>query len=230
LARRPGASNTPGSAPSTPALASNYAFAFSPIKGEEVGMNSLGAVSTEGLMRDVATTVAIVIGFFFLIRFFGPSVARANRVVLNPITRQFAGRAPGFAVIIHRGRTSGRLSRTPVNVFKVREGFVIALTYGPHNDALPAIVGSSGRACVGLSCKTDTLVSKKGSNARIPVKLGGTEMRSQATIVLYILLLIAVVVAVDFLFFKNRFWERLTVNIGIVLVFAAFYFRFLRRP
>jgi hypothetical protein len=55
-------------------------------------------------------------------------------------------------------------------------------------------------------------------------------MGSQATIALYILLLIAVVVAVDFLFFKNQFWERLTVNIGIVLVFAAFYFRFLKRP
>ena len=50
------------------------------------------------------------------------------------------------------------------------------------------------------------------------------------TIVLYVLLLIAVVVAVDFLFFRYHFWERLTVNIGIVLVFAAFYFRFLKRP
>jgi hypothetical protein len=55
-------------------------------------------------------------------------------------------------------------------------------------------------------------------------------MRGQATTVLYMLLLIAIVVAVDFLFFRNRFWERLTVNIGIVLVFAAFYFRFLKRP
>ena len=55
-------------------------------------------------------------------------------------------------------------------------------------------------------------------------------MGGQAATVLYILLLIAVVVAVDFLFFKNYFWERLTVNIGIVLVFAAFYFRFLKRP
>ncbi len=47
---------------------------------------------------------------------------------------------------------------------------------------------------------------------------------------LYVLLLAAVVVAVDFLFFKNEFRERLAVNIGIVLVFAAFYFRFLKRP
>jgi hypothetical protein len=45
---------------------------------------------------------------------------------------------------------------------------------------------------------------------------------------LYVVVLIAVVVSVDLLFFKNRFWERLMVNIGIVLVFAAFYLRFLK--
>jgi len=49
------------------------------------------------------------------------------------------------------------------------------------------------------------------------------------SVVLYILLLTAVVVSVDLLFFKNRFWERLIVNIGIVLVFAAFYLRFLKK-
>ena len=46
----------------------------------------------------------------------------------------------------------------------------------------------------------------------------------------YILVLIAVVVSMDVLFFKHRFWERLIVNIGIVLVFAAFYLRFLENP
>ena len=49
-------------------------------------------------------------------------------------------------------------------------------------------------------------------------------------VVLYVLALIAVVVGVDILFFRNRFWERLMVNVGIVPVFAAFYVRFLRRP
>jgi uncharacterized membrane protein len=43
-------------------------------------------------------------------------------------------------------------------------------------------------------------------------------------------LMATTVVAVDFLFFRNRFWERLMVNIGIVLVFAAFYLSFLKRP
>ena len=49
-------------------------------------------------------------------------------------------------------------------------------------------------------------------------------------VVLYVVVLIAVVVNVDLLFFRNRFWERLMVNIGIVLVFAAFYLRFLKSP
>ena len=47
------------------------------------------------------------------------------------------------------------------------------------------------------------------------------EMTRNMSVVLYIVVMIAVVVSVDLLFFKNRFWERLTVNIGIVLVFAA---------
>jgi hypothetical protein len=52
-------------------------------------------------------------------------------------------------------------------------------------------------------------------------------MGSQA---LYVLVMVAVVVGVDVLFFRHRFWERLLVNVGIVLVFAAFYLRFLKRP
>jgi hypothetical protein len=55
-------------------------------------------------------------------------------------------------------------------------------------------------------------------------------MERKAAVVLYAVLMAATVVAVDFLFFRNRFWERLMVNIGIVLVFAAFYFRFLKSP
>ncbi len=57
----------------------------------------------------------------------------------------------------------------------------------------------------------------------------GLEMGRLAN-VLYVLPMAAIIVAVDFLFFRNQFWERLTVNIGIVLVFVAFYFRFLNRP
>jgi len=55
-------------------------------------------------------------------------------------------------------------------------------------------------------------------------------MTRNMSVMLYILVMIAVVVSADLLFFKNRFWERLIVNIGIVLVFAAFYLRFLKNP
>jgi len=48
--------------------------------------------------------------------------------------------------------------------------------------------------------------------------------------VLYGLAMVAVVVGVDVLFFRDRFWERLMMNVGIVLVFGAFYLRFLKRP
>ena len=54
-------------------------------------------------------------------------------------------------------------------------------------------------------------------------------MGKHTGVVLYVLALVTVVVGVDVLFFRHRFWERLTVNLGIVLVFWAFYVRFLKR-
>lgn len=54
-------------------------------------------------------------------------------------------------------------------------------------------------------------------------------MGGRIAVVLYVVAMVAVIVGIDFAFFRNRFWERLIVNIGIVLVFAAFYLRFLMR-
>ena len=56
------------------------------------------------------------------------------------------------------------------------------------------------------------------------------ELGRRLAVALYVVAMAGVIVGVDFVFFKNRFLERLTVNIGIVLVFAAFYLRFLGRP
>lgn len=55
-------------------------------------------------------------------------------------------------------------------------------------------------------------------------------MGRNMTAALYVLLMAAVIVAINVLFFRNRMWERLAVNVGIVLIFAAFYFRFVKRP
>jgi hypothetical protein len=54
-------------------------------------------------------------------------------------------------------------------------------------------------------------------------------MSRQAVVAIYVLALVAVVVGVDVLFFRNHIWERLLANVGIVLVFAAFGLRFLKR-
>jgi preprotein translocase subunit SecE len=54
------------------------------------------------------------------------------------------------------------------------------------------------------------------------------EMTRSMLIALYVVVMIAIVVGVDLLFFRHHFWERLMANIGIVLVFVSFYFRFLK--
>ena len=55
------------------------------------------------------------------------------------------------------------------------------------------------------------------------------ELGRLVTTVLYVVAMVAVIVGLDFAFFRNRFGLRLTVNVGVVFVFAAFYSRFFRR-
>ena len=55
-------------------------------------------------------------------------------------------------------------------------------------------------------------------------------MDKQIAGVLYGVVMAAVIVGVDVAFFRGRFWGRLMVNVGIVLVFGAFYLRFLMPP
>ncbi len=52
-------------------------------------------------------------------------------------------------------------------------------------------------------------------------------MGRPVAVALYVAVMVAVVVGTDVLFFRGHVWERLAANIGIVLVFGAFYFRFL---
>jgi deazaflavin-dependent oxidoreductase (nitroreductase family) len=72
------------------------------------------------------------------------AVARFNRRVTNPLMRQIVGRLPGFAIVVHRGRSSGRLYRTPVNAFARPGGYVVALTYGPRADWVRNVLAAGG--------------------------------------------------------------------------------------
>lgn len=47
-----------------------------------------------------------------------------------------------------------------------------------------------------------------------------------ASVAIWVVALIITVVGIDLLFFRDHFWLRLTANIGIVLMFGAFYLRF----
>lgn len=53
-----------------------------------------------------------------------------NKRVTNRIVVRFAGWAPGFAIVDHVGRSTGRRYETPVNLFRKGDGYVFALTYG----------------------------------------------------------------------------------------------------
>jgi hypothetical protein len=55
-------------------------------------------------------------------------------------------------------------------------------------------------------------------------------MSRNTIIVIYIIVMVATVVAADILFFRNRLGERLIVNIAIVLIYVAFYLKFLKHP
>ena len=72
------------------------------------------------------------------------AVARFNRVGLNRITRHIAPWAPGFGLVVHRGRRSGRTYETPVNVFPTPFGVRIALTYGADSQWVKKVVAAGG--------------------------------------------------------------------------------------
>lgn len=74
------------------------------------------------------------------IRFLRPFTNR----VINPVARLFAGWLPGFAILTHAGRRSGRTYRTPINVFRRGDHYVFALTYGADVDWVKNIFAAGG--------------------------------------------------------------------------------------
>jgi deazaflavin-dependent oxidoreductase (nitroreductase family) len=70
------------------------------------------------------------LAFLVLVRVCKRPMAAFHRAFTNRITSKFASRLPGFAIVVNIGRNSGRVYRTPVNVFWRQDGVLIALTYG----------------------------------------------------------------------------------------------------
>lgn len=72
------------------------------------------------------------------------TVARWNKVGLNRVTKRVAPWMPGFGVVAHAGRRSGRRYQTPVNVFPAEDGYLLALTYGPDSDWVKNVLAAGG--------------------------------------------------------------------------------------
>ena len=72
------------------------------------------------------------------------ALARLNRVGLNRIIRHVAPHVPGLGVVVHAGRRSGRVYRTPVNVFAKDGVYTFALTYGARSDWVRNVRAAGG--------------------------------------------------------------------------------------
>ncbi|MGA7401042.1 MAG: nitroreductase family deazaflavin-dependent oxidoreductase [Candidatus Sulfotelmatobacter sp.] len=92
----------------------------------------------------VLSILAVIAAPVLLIRFRKRWVAAFNQRVTNRITRHFAGRLPGFGILAHKGRKSGRIYHTPINVFKAPDGFLIALTYGSEAEWVKNVLAARG--------------------------------------------------------------------------------------
>ena len=88
--------------------------------------------------------LVLVLAPILLIRFRKRWVAAFNLAVTNRITSRFAARLGGFGILTHVGRKSGKVYRTPVNVFRAPEGFLIALTYGRESEWVKNVLAVRG--------------------------------------------------------------------------------------
>jgi deazaflavin-dependent oxidoreductase (nitroreductase family) len=78
--------------------------------------------------------IVIAASGVLMMRFRKRWLAKINIAFTNRITSLFAGWLPGFGILTHVGRRSGRVYKTPVNVFRASKGFIIALTYSSQSE------------------------------------------------------------------------------------------------
>jgi deazaflavin-dependent oxidoreductase (nitroreductase family) len=93
-------------------------------------------------------------------------VARFNRRVTNRIQGLYAWLVPPWAVILHRGRRSGRRYRTPLFAFRRGRTLVIALLYGQESDWLRNLRAGGGhvvRAGRTFSVRAPEVVDTSGA-------------------------------------------------------------------
>jgi deazaflavin-dependent oxidoreductase (nitroreductase family) len=88
--------------------------------------------------------IAIAASGVLMMRFRKRWLAKINIAFTNRITSLFAGWLPGFGILTHVGRKSGKVYRTPVNVFRAPIGFIIALTYSSQSEWVKNVLAAGG--------------------------------------------------------------------------------------
>jgi len=88
--------------------------------------------------------VAIAAMGVLLMRFRKRWLAKINIAFTNRITSLFAGWLPGFGILTHAGGKSGKVYRTPINVFRASNGFIIALTYSSQSEWVKNMLAAGG--------------------------------------------------------------------------------------
>ncbi len=77
------------------------------------------------------------------------AVARFNKAVNNPIQRQYAWLVPPWSVVVHRGRKTGRVYRTPVNAFRMGRHLAVVILYGERSDWVQNVIAGGGQVVRG---------------------------------------------------------------------------------
>jgi hypothetical protein len=85
--------------------------------------------------------IAIAATGVLMMRFRKRWLAKINIVFTNRITGLFAGWLPGFGILTHVGRKSGKVYRTP-NVFRTPNRFIIALTYSSQSEWVKNVIAA----------------------------------------------------------------------------------------
>jgi deazaflavin-dependent oxidoreductase (nitroreductase family) len=88
--------------------------------------------------------IAIAAMGILMMRFRKRWLAKINIVFTNRITGLFASWLPGFGILTHVGRKSGRVYWTPKNVFRASNGFIIALTYSSQSEWVKNVLAAGG--------------------------------------------------------------------------------------
>jgi deazaflavin-dependent oxidoreductase (nitroreductase family) len=92
----------------------------------------------------VILVIAIAATGILMMRFRKRWLAKINTAFTNRITSLFAGWLPGFGIVTHVGRKSGKVYRTPINVFRASNGFIIALTYSSQSEWVKNVLAAGG--------------------------------------------------------------------------------------